>query len=397
MKLCIAGKNNIAIDILEYALNYFKKENIYIISNKSDNGVNKFQRSLKKYSLENGFKLVSLNELYDFEDLIFLSLEFDTIIIPSLFKSKLLFNIHFSSLPKYKGMYTSYWPIINGETHSGVTLHLIDQGIDTGDIIQKFDFSLDKYETSKSLYLKYIFYGTKLVKSNIQNLIYNRFVPLKQNTENSSYYSIKSVDYSNLTINLNNTANQISIFIRALRFRDFQLTKINNYQISHSKILNSKSNQKAGTLLNEDEFSFIYATVDYDIQLFKDKLDLILDCSKTGKLNILMNLYSLGYSFEDQNQKGWTPLIVACFNGQIDVVNFLLSIEVNPNMPNFNGTTPLMFAKDDFFISKNPAIILTLLNNGANLFIRDYRNRNLFDYLSTIQLEYFTKIFIFNK
>ena len=51
------------------------------------------------------------------------------------FKSNKLFNLHFSLLPSYKGMHTSAFPILNGEKYSGVTIHKIDNGIDTGDII----------------------------------------------------------------------------------------------------------------------------------------------------------------------------------------------------------------------------------------------------------------------
>ena len=48
-------------------------------------------------------------------------------------------------------MYTSYWPIKNGEKKSGVTLHKIDSGIDTGDIISQLSFDIDE-DTLFSLY-----------------------------------------------------------------------------------------------------------------------------------------------------------------------------------------------------------------------------------------------------
>lgn len=69
------------------------------------------------------------------DDLIFISLEFDKIVNPDLFKDARLYNIHFSLLPSYKGMYTSAIPILNGEEMVGVTFHEIDKGIDTGNII----------------------------------------------------------------------------------------------------------------------------------------------------------------------------------------------------------------------------------------------------------------------
>lgn len=48
-------------------------------------------------------------------------------------------NVHPSLLPNYRGMAPQHWPIINGESKTGITCHYIDEGTDTGDIIiQRF-------------------------------------------------------------------------------------------------------------------------------------------------------------------------------------------------------------------------------------------------------------------
>jgi methionyl-tRNA formyltransferase len=44
-------------------------------------------------------------------------------------------NVHAGKLPTYRGRNIINWAIINGETELGVTVHLVDHGIDTGDII----------------------------------------------------------------------------------------------------------------------------------------------------------------------------------------------------------------------------------------------------------------------
>ncbi len=89
-------------------------------------------------------------------------------------------------------MYTSAWPILNGEEKSGVTLHCIDSGIDTGDIIDQISFQLEENETAKSLYLKYIRFGTELVIKNLPSLIAGNFVKSKQSAKKSTYYSKKA-------------------------------------------------------------------------------------------------------------------------------------------------------------------------------------------------------------
>ena len=145
MKICIAGKNNIACNILEYLIfqKNMKKEQLFVCCNKNDNGKNTWQRSLRYTAKLLGIKEVCLDDLYDIQDLVFLSLEFDKIIKPTLFTSRKLFNIHFSLLPSYKGMYTAALPILNNEKHTGVTFHKIDNGIDTGPIIAQKKIIID--------------------------------------------------------------------------------------------------------------------------------------------------------------------------------------------------------------------------------------------------------------
>jgi methionyl-tRNA formyltransferase len=46
-------------------------------------------------------------------------------------------NVHAGALPFYRGRNVLNWAIINGETSFGVTCHYVDEGIDTGDIIEQ--------------------------------------------------------------------------------------------------------------------------------------------------------------------------------------------------------------------------------------------------------------------
>ncbi len=46
-------------------------------------------------------------------------------------------NIHSSLLPEYRGVHPVSWALINGERRTGVTLHRIDTGIDTGDVLKQ--------------------------------------------------------------------------------------------------------------------------------------------------------------------------------------------------------------------------------------------------------------------
>ena len=54
-------------------------------------------------------------------------------------------NIHYALFPKYRGLHSIVWAIINGESSVGITVHLMDEGLDSGPIIwQKSIEILDK-------------------------------------------------------------------------------------------------------------------------------------------------------------------------------------------------------------------------------------------------------------
>ncbi|HCQ03295.1 MAG TPA: methionyl-tRNA formyltransferase, partial [Candidatus Latescibacteria bacterium] len=59
--------------------------------------------------------------------------------------------LHDSLLPKYRGSATTNWPIIYGETETGVTLFYIDNGIDTGDIVGQKTVPIYPRDTAQSL------------------------------------------------------------------------------------------------------------------------------------------------------------------------------------------------------------------------------------------------------
>lgn len=62
-------------------------------------------------------------------------------------------NIHPALLPYNRGAYPNVWSIVE-RTPAGVTLHYIDEGIDTGDIIAQHEIPVEPIDTGESLYRK---------------------------------------------------------------------------------------------------------------------------------------------------------------------------------------------------------------------------------------------------
>tara|TARA_Y100000389_G_C17366752_1_gene466727 strand:- start:22 stop:843 length:822 start_codon:yes stop_codon:yes gene_type:complete len=272
MKICIAGKNLIAIDAVKHIINYniVSNENILVLNNPEDKGVDAWQPSFLKFAQDNSLSIVDIDELYQIDDLIFFSLEYSKIIKPHLFKtSALLLNIHFSLLPAYKGMYTSAHPILNGEQYSGVTLHKIDKGIDTGDIIDQMKFDIDINDTAKDLYFKYLKFSIELFKKNIDDIMCNNYKAISQEGFKSTYFSKQSIDYNNLTIDLKKTSFEIHNQLRAYIFKEYQLPIIENKKIKSSVWSNEKIEKNI--LLEEKEYFVISGIDNYKILAYKDE------------------------------------------------------------------------------------------------------------------------------
>lgn len=381
MKICIAGKNSIAINALQYLLSInIEKNNIIACINETDNGLNDWQPSFKHFCNSNGIPIFHLQQLFEIENLIFISLEFDKLIKPKLFKSKYLYNIHFSLLPAYKGMYTSIMPILYNENKTGVTLHKIDEGIDTGEIIDQLFFEINDIVNSFEIYMSYLQYSFTLFQKNIQNILENNITSKKQSAVGSSYYSKKTIDFKNIIINFSQTANQVHNQIRGFAFRPYQLPIVNNYKIAFSKILETKSSFKPGILIYEDEFKIQYSTIDYDIELYKDKLDEILISAQSGNIDYLNKLYKLSYNLNEKNDKGWNVFIVAVYNNQIDLCEWLIANSFNLNVINNNGTTLAMYAMTMASNTNSTKILELLIQNGIDLNVQDFNRKNIFDY-----------------
>lgn len=80
---------------------------------------------------------------------------------------KSIINLHPSYLPYNRGVYPNVWSIIEN-TQAGVTLHYIDAGIDTGDIISQIKVEVEPVDTGNSLYRKLEIAGLRLFKQNWQ-------------------------------------------------------------------------------------------------------------------------------------------------------------------------------------------------------------------------------------
>ena len=378
--ICIAGKNEIAIRALDYLLEEFPNHTYCVITNKTDDGINNWQPSLKKHATFKQVPQVKLPDVYPIQDLLFLSLEFDSIIKLGLFKSPHLFNIHFSALPKYKGMFTSIHPLLNGEFESGVTLHKIDDGIDTGDIIDQAIFPISIQQNSRELYQDYLDNAFDLFKKHINSLVTNTAQSSPQPAVGSDYYSKRSIDFKDIRIDLNKTAFEIHNQFRAFAFREYQLPVFASWQIYRSEITDIRSHAKPGTVIDENDGHFIIASIDYNVKLFKDYYDQLWDACTNGAYGKVESSLKFIPDINKRNKQGWNALILAVYNNQKNIVEYLLKNKADVNATNFKGTTIAMYAFSCYEKTSDISMLKFILSFYPNLYLKDDRGKPIFEY-----------------
>ncbi len=96
-------------------------------------------------------------------------------------------NVHSSLLPRYRGAAPIQWVIIDGEKETGVTTMMMDEGLDTGDILEKAVVPIEPDETGGSLHDKLSALGAKLIVSTLAKLENGTAVRTPQTDEGTCY------------------------------------------------------------------------------------------------------------------------------------------------------------------------------------------------------------------
>ncbi|MCP4471552.1 MAG: hypothetical protein GY815_12875 [Gammaproteobacteria bacterium] len=79
-------------------------------------------------------------------------------------------NIHPGWLPSYRGAMAYFWVLHNGSDRGGVTVHWIDEGIDTGEILERRSFPIPDSATQETVLMLTAVIGTRLLRRVIRRL-----------------------------------------------------------------------------------------------------------------------------------------------------------------------------------------------------------------------------------
>ncbi len=81
------------------------------------------------------------------------------------------FNLHAALLPQYRGAAPINWAVINGDKTTGVTTFMIDEGMDTGGIMYRYDCKIGPDETVGEVHDKLMTMGAELVVNTVEAIL----------------------------------------------------------------------------------------------------------------------------------------------------------------------------------------------------------------------------------
>jgi methionyl-tRNA formyltransferase len=128
-------------------------------------------------------------------------------------------NLHASLLPDYRGAAPINHVIINGETTTGVTTFLIDDKIDTGNILLREEVQIFPFENAGELHDRLMKHGSRLVIKTLAQVAGNEIRPLLQSgliKPGEKPKLAPKIHPNDCIINWNNVPARIYNFIRGL-------------------------------------------------------------------------------------------------------------------------------------------------------------------------------------
>lgn len=106
---------------------------------------------------------------------------------------KLTINYHDSPLPAYAGVHATSWAIINGERKHGISWHVVEVGIDTGDILQSETVEILEDDSALTLNLKCVEASKQAFRRLADNILCNNIERVEQPDVGRTYFGLYAI------------------------------------------------------------------------------------------------------------------------------------------------------------------------------------------------------------
>ena len=202
------------------------------------------------------------------------------------------FNLHAALLPQYRGAAPINWAVINGEKTTGVTTFMIDEGMDTGGIMYRYDCRIEPEDTAGDVHDKLMEIGAKLVVNTVEAII-DRNVELrvqKSFIQGSEILhpapkltrELCHIDWDGKTRNIYNLIRGLSPYPaaftelskddKALQLKIYKAVKVTGDEYQTMLEQNGLSSAAPGTVLSDGKSYLAFSTADGAISVTEIQL-----------------------------------------------------------------------------------------------------------------------------
>jgi methionyl-tRNA formyltransferase len=211
---------------------------------------------------------------------LFVSMSFDQIFREEIINTPRLktINCHAGKLPFYRGRNILNWALINDEKEFGITVHYVDTGIDTGDIVLQKTYPITDLDDYKTLLARAVDGCALILYQAVRLFVDNNVKPIKQSDIHPVGFYCSQRKEGDEIINWKQTSREAFNFIRALcKPGPMARSSTNGKEIklNKSRIINLAPSYKntIGSVVGITNAGFIVKTLDSTLEITEYEYD----------------------------------------------------------------------------------------------------------------------------
>lgn len=162
-------------------------------------------------------------------------------------------NVHASLLPRWRGAAPIQRAILAGDEETGISIMQMDEGLDTGQVLQEVSCKIEQTDTSQTLQDRLAKLGAQALVTSLNNVEQGN-QPLKPQDKHGNTYA-KKIDKAEAKIDWSQNADVIARMIRAFNPKPVAYTFLGTLllRVWSAKVLDQSSNNPPGTILQVGE------------------------------------------------------------------------------------------------------------------------------------------------
>lgn len=157
-------------------------------------------------------------------------------------------NLHGSLLPKYRGAAPIQWTVLNGDKVGGAATMYMNEGLDTGDMILKYETEVGENETSGELFDRLAVEGADLLSRTLDLIEQGKAERTSQNEEEATYACM--LDKSMCVIDWTKSCDEVHNLVRGLNPWPVALTTLDGKRIKVISTRKSALKGQAGQVVS---------------------------------------------------------------------------------------------------------------------------------------------------